>query len=269
MGTAFSLYNLDAVDWLRTLPDASIDLVVTDPPYESLEKHRKIGTTTRLKDSKASSNKWFEIFPNERFPELFDEHFNSGPVRRRLFTFRRGRSLMIRRSLAVVLESVLELAPGASTRLQFDDQAMRDACLCYAKRFSVDSSTTTVALDAPWTDPGTWRRERIRMNQYLCDHLLEAKSRAKDNELFVVVAPEPIDQNGIAGTSAKRQFQQPSNVPTRDSCCLHRKGPARHGPANPHHLAVSAAWFVAALARLAEPAFARALVGMQPKRLAI
>lgn len=69
----FHLYQGDAVAWLRTLPDASVDLVVTDPPYESLEKHRAIGTTTRLKHSKASSNDWFQIFPNERFRELFIE----------------------------------------------------------------------------------------------------------------------------------------------------------------------------------------------------
>ena len=54
------------------------------PAYESLEKHRAIGTTTRLKHSKASSNDWFKIFPNARFaravPEVYrvlkpDTHF--------------------------------------------------------------------------------------------------------------------------------------------------------------------------------------------------
>jgi site-specific DNA-methyltransferase (adenine-specific) len=55
------------------MPAASVDLVVTDPPYESLEKHRAVGTTTRLKQSKASSNPWFRIFPNARFAELFAE----------------------------------------------------------------------------------------------------------------------------------------------------------------------------------------------------
>ena len=70
---SFHLSQGDAVAWLRTLPSESIDLVVTDPPYESLEKHRAIGTTTRLKHSKASSNDWFTIFPNTRFRELFDE----------------------------------------------------------------------------------------------------------------------------------------------------------------------------------------------------
>lgn len=69
----FQLHSLDAVEWLRSLKDSSVDLVITDPPYESLEKHRKIGTTTRLKHSKASSNDWFEIFPNARFEELFSE----------------------------------------------------------------------------------------------------------------------------------------------------------------------------------------------------
>jgi DNA modification methylase len=70
---SFQLTQGDAVAWLRTLPAASVDLVITDPPYESLEKHRAIGTTTRLKHSKASSNDWFSIFPNARFPELFAE----------------------------------------------------------------------------------------------------------------------------------------------------------------------------------------------------
>src|SRR5688572_11351590 len=69
----FTLSQKDAVEWLRSLPDASVDLLITDPPYESLEKHRAIGTTTRLKQSKASSNAWFEVFPNSRFEELFAE----------------------------------------------------------------------------------------------------------------------------------------------------------------------------------------------------
>jgi site-specific DNA-methyltransferase (adenine-specific) len=73
MNDMFSLNKGDAIDWLKTLPDESIDLVITDPAYESLEKYRSIGTTTRLKHSKSSSNDWFSIFPNDRFPELFAE----------------------------------------------------------------------------------------------------------------------------------------------------------------------------------------------------
>ena len=71
----FSVRCDDAVALLRSLPPESVDLLVTDPAYESLEKHRAIGTTTRLKRSKASSNEWFTVFPNSRFPELLTEAF--------------------------------------------------------------------------------------------------------------------------------------------------------------------------------------------------
>jgi site-specific DNA-methyltransferase (adenine-specific) len=72
MPVRFELAQVDAVEWLRSLPPASADLLITDPAYESLEKHRAIGTTTRLKHSNASSNDWFTIFPNARFPEFFE-----------------------------------------------------------------------------------------------------------------------------------------------------------------------------------------------------
>ncbi len=71
--TNFELSQLDAVAFLRTLPAESVDVLVTDPAYESLEKHRAIGTTTRLKVSQGSSNPWFSVFPNARFAELFQE----------------------------------------------------------------------------------------------------------------------------------------------------------------------------------------------------
>lgn len=67
----YDLNQGDAVEWLRSLPPGSVDLIITDPAYESLEKHRERGTTTRLAHSKSSSNDWFEIFRNERFPDFF------------------------------------------------------------------------------------------------------------------------------------------------------------------------------------------------------
>ena len=70
-----ALGKQDAVEWLRSLPTGSVNLLITDPPYESLEKHRKVGTTTRLSHSAGSSNDWFAIFPNDRFAEFFAEAF--------------------------------------------------------------------------------------------------------------------------------------------------------------------------------------------------
>jgi|GEM_PF-947017 len=55
----------DAFELLRSLDDESVDLVVTDPPYASLELHRSRGTTTRL------TTNWFATVPDARLPELF------------------------------------------------------------------------------------------------------------------------------------------------------------------------------------------------------
>lgn len=57
----------DCLAWLQTLPDESVDLLCTDPAYESLEKHRARGTTTRL------TKDWFPIFKNENYPQFFAE----------------------------------------------------------------------------------------------------------------------------------------------------------------------------------------------------
>lgn len=46
---------------LDALTPESVDLVLVDPAYPSLEKHRAKGTTTRLSQSKASSSEWFEV----------------------------------------------------------------------------------------------------------------------------------------------------------------------------------------------------------------
>jgi len=63
------LRQVDALEGMRELDDDSVDLILTDPPYNTLEKHREVGTTTRLTDSKMSSNEWF---PTQDFDYLFD-----------------------------------------------------------------------------------------------------------------------------------------------------------------------------------------------------
>ncbi len=98
--SSFNLHQQDAVDWLRSLPDASVDLIVTDPPYESLEKHRRIGTTTRLTNSKASSNVWFQIFPNDRFEELFTECYRVLKNHRHFYLFCDAETMFVVKPIA-------------------------------------------------------------------------------------------------------------------------------------------------------------------------
>jgi len=99
-GVPYAVFEQDAVEWLRRLPDESVDLFVTDPPYESLEKHRAIGTTTRLKHSKASSNDWFRIFPNSRFPELFRELYRTLARDRHFYLFSDAETMFVAKPAA-------------------------------------------------------------------------------------------------------------------------------------------------------------------------
>ncbi|MEB3295094.1 MAG: site-specific DNA-methyltransferase [Synechococcales bacterium] len=97
---SFHLTQQDAVTWLRSLDSASIDLIITDPPYESLEKHRSIGTTTRLKHSKASSNDWFHIFPNQRFQELLVELYRVLKKNRHFYLFCDAETMFVIKPIA-------------------------------------------------------------------------------------------------------------------------------------------------------------------------
>lgn len=63
-----NLQNLDAVKWLASIKDNSIDLMLLDPAYQSLDKHRAIGTTTRLAN-------WFPTIKNSDFEHLFAEFY--------------------------------------------------------------------------------------------------------------------------------------------------------------------------------------------------
>ena len=62
-----------ALDGLVDLKDESVDLVITDPPYDTLEKWRDMGTTTRLKKSTMSSNEWFPTVDFEYLRKTFEE----------------------------------------------------------------------------------------------------------------------------------------------------------------------------------------------------
>lgn len=75
------LDTADSTEWLAGRAPRSIDLIITDPAYESLEKHREHGTTTRL------TNDWFEIFRNDRFGEWFHMAYRALRPNAHLYVF--------------------------------------------------------------------------------------------------------------------------------------------------------------------------------------
>jgi site-specific DNA-methyltransferase (adenine-specific) len=48
----------DALSWTKGLPTHSVDCIITDPPYDTLDEHRAVGTTTRL-------GQWFDTMTFE------------------------------------------------------------------------------------------------------------------------------------------------------------------------------------------------------------
>ncbi|MFT5715957.1 MAG: site-specific DNA-methyltransferase (adenine-specific) [Oleiphilaceae bacterium] len=65
----YQLISGDSFTSLQSMDDASVDLILTDPPYESLEKHRAVGTTTRLKKD------WFPVISNAKLVQYINECF--------------------------------------------------------------------------------------------------------------------------------------------------------------------------------------------------
>ena len=69
-----TLYCADWSDAAAQMEWNSVDCIVTDPPYESLNKWREIGTTARLgghrDPDKRDEAKWFQTISNDDLPDL-------------------------------------------------------------------------------------------------------------------------------------------------------------------------------------------------------
>lgn len=63
------VHRSDAIEYLKSQNSGSAHLLITDPPYSSLEKHRAVGTTTRL------TREWFDVVDDDYFRPLFLEMY--------------------------------------------------------------------------------------------------------------------------------------------------------------------------------------------------
>lgn len=128
-----------------------------------------------------------------RFPELMDEKYNHGRLPFSLFRLRTAEMDYYTRPLAILFEHLYRLPIGTAIRMQFDEPQMREYCLQYATDYSLDSTSTSLALDPPYQDVGQWINARNRNWLELSEKLNQLRAKAKENELFIVVAPEPHD----------------------------------------------------------------------------
>lgn len=64
-------YNMDCMEYMRTLPDKAFDLAVVDPPY-GININCNAGRRANAKNPKRARKKWdTQIPPKEYFEELF------------------------------------------------------------------------------------------------------------------------------------------------------------------------------------------------------
>jgi site-specific DNA-methyltransferase (adenine-specific) len=68
-------YKKNAFTLLAELPDESVDLIFTDPPYWTLNKWRNMGTTTRLGGHYEAGKQsgWFETITEDELRDLLRE----------------------------------------------------------------------------------------------------------------------------------------------------------------------------------------------------
>ena len=153
-----------------------------------------------------------------RFPELMDEKYNHGrspflqyekmPTLNLLrLVFRYSIGLLIdvvtwinnaeinyfRRPLALLFEHLYRLPVGTTIKLQYNEPLMREYCLRYSRDYALDSTSTSLAMDPPYSDVSQWIEARNRNWLEISDRLNQARAKAKENELFVIIAPEPHD----------------------------------------------------------------------------
>ncbi|MEO1971539.1 MAG: DUF58 domain-containing protein [Pirellulaceae bacterium] len=125
-----------------------------------------------------------------RFPELFDVRLNK--PRHSIFELgRRRRTLRGRRSQLAYLWTCLNGDPFAMVaRLQHDDVAFRDAAARFVTEYSVNLRPPLRRFDVELDH--ALRKQAMKT---LCQAVLEGVTRAKDNELFVLVGQLPVDDD--------------------------------------------------------------------------
>ena len=122
---------------------------------------------------------------HRRFPVLLQKRNSFVPVVRSLFKPIREKHHRIKCRLAPVLAELLNLPLGCEFQLVNDSQAMRRACEAWVQKYPL----VTTRVGAP--NFVNERKLRSQTIQLICQRLLEARARAKDNELFVIVGPLP------------------------------------------------------------------------------
>lgn len=120
-----------------------------------------------------------------RFPELYDRRVSFMPIGRTLFHPIRSRFHRRRCRMAPVLAALLGKPYGSEYRMVTSASEMRRACFAYARKYSISDAPARANVDNELAEL------RVEANQQLCHRFADARSRAKDNELFLIAGCLP------------------------------------------------------------------------------
>jgi site-specific DNA-methyltransferase (adenine-specific) len=113
-------YEHDVFDFLSRTEGLDIDGCLTDFPYPTLERHRRVGTTTRLKESSASSNPWFKTLSIEALCDVLAGIFRSLRKGSYAFVYVDSDTQMLLQHALGVAEALLPLLDKATSRAPVD-----------------------------------------------------------------------------------------------------------------------------------------------------
>jgi site-specific DNA-methyltransferase (adenine-specific) len=106
--SGFEIRTQDCIEFLRDLPDESVDLIVTDPAYSGMNQHMRFGHGRIVGNYGSSDNeRWFHEFSDE--PETY-----------RVFLGECRRVLRRDRHVYIMFDSFSMLSLGALVRDFFD-----------------------------------------------------------------------------------------------------------------------------------------------------
>ena len=152
----------DCIDFLRSLPDQSVDVIVTDPAYSGMNQHMKFGHGRIVGHyGRPGNTHWF--------PEFSDDHANY-----RSFLKECRRVLRDNRHIYVMFDSFSLLSLGALMRESFDvkcvivwDKVHLGMGHYFRRRHEQIVFASKGRRKLPRRDlPDVWRVPRIRRGSY-------------------------------------------------------------------------------------------------------
>jgi len=106
-----SIFKDDAVSFLKSLPDASVDIIITDPAYSGMNQKLKLGSGKiigKYKDAGKGDAKWFEEFhdTDENYKTFLQECFRVLKNNRHIYIMFDSYSLL---TLAPIVREIFEV----------------------------------------------------------------------------------------------------------------------------------------------------------------